>query len=59
MMKKAIVLTTLSMALALAPAQASNPANDSARLIKVCDLYQCCFIDSNGYGHCVERHLEV
>ncbi|WP_188115488.1 hypothetical protein [Stenotrophomonas cyclobalanopsidis] len=58
-MNKAIAVAALSLSLALASAKASNPALDSAELIKVCDLYQCCFIDSNGYGNCVERHLEV
>lgn len=51
MKSKAIALIAFSLAFAFTPSTAS------ARIYKVCDLQECCFLDSDGNGYCVDRSL--
>ena len=51
MKSKSLTLAVLSLAFAFAPLSAS------ARIHKVCDLQECCFVDSGGNGYCVDRSL--
>lgn len=35
------------------------PTSASARMYKICDFHECCYIDGGGNGYCVDRNLQV
>ncbi len=50
---KAIALLAVTCSFALVPSSAF------ARIYRVCDIHECCFIDGGGNGYCVDRNLQV
>ena len=45
--------------IAIAALCALAPASSFARIYKICDLHECCFIDSSGNGHCVPNNTQA
>lgn len=35
------------------------PASSFARIYKICDFHECCYIDSSGNGHCVPNNTQA
>lgn len=38
---------------------ATAPVSSFARIYKICDFHECCFIDSSGNGHCVPNNTQA
>jgi len=38
---------------------AMAPTSSFAQIYKICDFYECCYVDSDGNGHCYDLNVRV